>query len=176
MNVTVGTFCLGLALAAGGCAGENGERTYEGDDYSFTYPGDWEERDGSSFAGNERDVVVGPPDGEFELMAVLFAGNRRTNVTVDNVDEAITDLASDLAADDGIEVVEGPTRMEVGGLPAAQAQMSGTNDQGVEITSRQTYVYQGSTWWLLLCNARPAQFEELSRGCNQVEDSLQFDD
>jgi len=153
--------------------GGDGDKTYEGDGYAFTYPGDWEGGNSASITGNDRDALVGPPGrGGLEYVAVLV-NEGRPSVTDDNIVEAIADLAEELAQDGGL--LDGPEQIEVGGLPAAQANFRATNDEGVEIRSRQTYVYQGTTWYLIICNAPPAQFDDHSVGCDRVESSLRFD-
>ena len=81
-------------MASAGCGGGgDGDKTFEGDGYSFTYPGDW----------SEREVVGGASPGEFftrgfapeeGVNGLIFAiADIDTPVTVSNIDTYAEDLA-----------------------------------------------------------------------------------
>ena len=100
---------LWLPLAA--CGREGGDKTFKGDGYSFTYPGEWEEREvGTVTPGAVFLTAFAPGEG---LSGLIFEVNTGPLITESTIDAVIEDVAGALQ-----ESTEGPTRVTVAGLPA----------------------------------------------------------
>jgi hypothetical protein len=77
MNVALATCLVAALLLSSACGGGGGreESTFEGDSYSFSYPGDWDELDAENLAETENTgdiVAVGPGKGVDLVQAGSF--------------------------------------------------------------------------------------------------------
>jgi hypothetical protein len=108
-----------------GCGGGNGDadKTFDGDGYSFTYPGSWSQREGEARA-QRTDIQAssfyfGPGEGVDGL--TLDVGRIGFPITESNVDTVSDQFAGEVDAMFRLaqgRMTKGPTRLEVGGLPA----------------------------------------------------------
>jgi hypothetical protein len=177
--------CLAFAACGGegddgGAAGGGGDKTFEGDGYSFTYPGEWDELEGEarfSQPGQQTtSVYFGPTEGANVLG--LDAGRVGVSITEANVDEITDQFAAEL---DQVfrqaqgRITEGPTRLTVGGLPALRFEGSALNPDDVRVLSQVTAVFDGVTQYFLNCQFTPERAEEMQRGCEQVVESFQVE-
>jgi hypothetical protein len=161
------TLVISLSLAAlvagGACGGGDGDKTFRGEGYSFTYPGEWDERDVEATPGAVLTTAFAPEGG---LNALIFEVNTGPPVTESNIDAFEDQLAEAIQ-----ESTEGPTRLRVAGLPALRIvahPQSGT-------TRRVTTVFDEETAYIFDCGFTPSREDEMTRGCDQVEDSFQVE-
>jgi len=170
MKVALVTFVLVGALAASaGCGGGGGDgggdKTFEGDGYAFTYPGDWDEREfGEVTPGAALTTAFAPEEG---LNGLIFEINDTGNpVTESNIDALAEDLAGAIQ-----ESTEGPTRLTVSGLPALRI----VSHPQSGLTRRITTVFDGTTAYVFDCGFTPPLAEKMKLGCDQVEESFQVE-
>jgi PsbP len=184
VKVTLVAFLLAAALvASAGCGGGgsgDGDKTYEGDAFSFTYPQEWDEREGEARftrpGQQATSVYFGPAEGANVLG--LDVGRVGVSITEANVDEISDQFAAELdqtfrQAQGGI--TKGPTRLTVGGLPALRFEGSSLNPDDVRVRSQVTAVFNGVTQYFLNCQFTPEGAEEMQRGCDQVVESFQVE-
>ena len=173
-------FALVLLLAAlvAACGGSGGDKTFEGDGYSFTYPGDWEEREGSGAAqvGNSiSSVRFGPSRGANGLTLSVY--RLEFAITEDNVDSFEAEVA---AATEQIfrqsrgRVTEGPTRVTIADHPGFSAVGTAMTPGGTRVTSRANLIFDGTTEYFLNCQFTSDQAEEMQQGCRKVLDSFRI--
>lgn len=99
-------------LAALGCGGAGGDKTIEGDGYSFSYPGDWDEgtarQEGA--ASGRSNAAVSPPGSEESFVSSADA-------------HRVCDLTAEDFADRGVLIFrcidEAQAEREVNALRAA---------------------------------------------------------
>jgi PsbP-like protein len=170
---------LTASLGCGGDGG-NGDNTFEGDGYSFTYPESWSQREAEA-RYQRTDVqassfVFGPEEGANGL--ILDVGQVGLAVTENNIDLISAQFAGEieqLFQQAQGEVTKGPTRLTVGGLPALRFEASALTPDGVRARSRVTVVFNGTTQYFLNCQFTSEQAEEMKRGCDQVVRSFRVD-
>lgn len=169
VKVTLVAFLLagaiGVSAGCGGGRSGDGDKTFEREDISFTYPGEWEELDpGEGAPGAIFDTAFGPQEG---LDGLIFEINDAgTPVTEGNIDAVVEDVAGGIQ-----ESTEGPTRLTVAGLPAMRIVSHPQSD----LTRRITMVFDGATAYIFNCGFTPPRAEEMQRGCDQVEESFQIE-
>lgn len=174
MKVTLVTcLVLGSVLAgAAACGGRNGDgsgdgdKTFEGDGYSFTYPADWEEFEPDEVIPGAALTTVFAPDGSSPGELIFEIGDGGSPVTADNIDEAEEELAGAIQ-----ESTEGPIRMTMAGLPALRIVAHPRSD----LTRRITTAFDGATIYIFDCAFTPDIAEDMQRGCDQVEESFRIE-
>jgi hypothetical protein len=173
--------CVLLALAAAGllalgCGGGDGDETFEGDGYSFTYPGEWEELEGQAYVATGDEVssaTLGPEEGANVLTFTVYRLNLAvTEANLDQVADEITDVLGGLLEEAQGSVTEGPTRVSVAGLPAFRVEGSAVNPEGVRTQGELTLIFDGTTEYFLNCQFTPDRAQEMQEGCDQVLDSF----
>jgi hypothetical protein len=178
-----------LALAACGGDGDDGgarsgDKTFEGDGYSLTYPEEWIEMEAGEPAGQTgddeplSDAMFGPQaEGSDNHMNVLvFPLNLAvTEANLDEVSDEFARLVGEALRQADGEVTSGPTRVTVGGLPGLSFDGSLVNSNGVHVQTWSTFGFDGRTEYFLNCEFRPERAEEMKRGCNQVVQSFQVE-
>lgn len=154
-----------VCLALTACGGEGGDKTFEGEGYSFTYPGEWDEREIDTITpGALLLTAFAPEEG---LNALIFeVSDVGTPVTESNIDAVAEDVASALQ-----ESTEGPTQLTVAGLPALRI----VSHPQSGLTRRITTVFDGKTGYVFDCGFTPERAEEMKRGCEQAEESFQVE-
>jgi hypothetical protein len=173
---------MGL-LAALGCGGGGGDKTFDGDGYSFTYPGDWRDQTGkvefSAQAGSEpltSQVALAP--GEGQDFVFVQVGPASPSITEDNIDQLkdeITRVVESLFQQAEGQLTAGPTRVTVGGLPALRFEGTGIASGGVSVRSRLTLIYDGRNQYAVNCQFTPDGAEEIERGCDEILSSFQVE-
>lgn len=178
---TLVTTLLAASLVAfAGCGGGGGDKTFEGDGYSFTYPGEWKEREGGEAAAEVGEPVseafFGPSEGPDGLTVQVFRVN--LSITEGNIDELSGDIAEfigELFRQGDGRVTSGPTPVTLGGLPGRAFEGSFINKGGTRVQTRLTLAFDGRTEYFLSCEFTPEGAEEMKRGCEQVEESFQVE-
>jgi hypothetical protein len=170
---------MGLLVAAllAGCGG--GDKTFDGDGYSFTYPGDWEEREGGGFAaqvGNRvSSVAFAPASGASGLTVTVY--DLQIPVTTSNIDAIAPEVSAvndQIFRQAGGRVTEAPTRVTVAGHPGFSAKGLAVTPQGVRVQSQITMLFDGKTEYFLNCQLTPDQAEEMTAGCRKAVDTFEL--
>jgi hypothetical protein len=193
-KATITAFLTCLALAA--CGGEgNGDgrpsgeadteaearaerdKTFADDGYSFSYPANWEEHnpavrfEGGATPTSETYIGLSNTD----LLGVL-ANKGPVSITDSNLDSYIPDLATlafEIFTANGGDLLRGPERVTVGGLPGLRSIGWLLNIDDVRVESRFTWLFDRTTQYSMNCQYTPAHAEEMKRGCDQVERTFQ---
>jgi hypothetical protein len=182
-GVVVALAAVGLVTTFG-CGGEGGDKTFDGDGYSCTYPGEWSDQTGnaefSAQAGTEpqsSQVVLAPRD-EGQDLVVIEVGPASPSITEDNIAQLTDEIArvvESLFQKGNGRLTAGPTRVNVGGLPALRFEGTGVTRQGVQIGSRLTLVYDGRNQYAVNCQFTPEGANTVKRGCDQILDSFKVE-
>jgi hypothetical protein len=179
MKVTRVAFLLTAAfVASAGCGGDGSgdeDKTFEGDGYSFTYPGNWDEGEVEARAqsGNTVSSVAFGPSRDSLVNVEVYRLD--VAITEENIDEATDELADVIAQtfeQAGGGVTAGPTRTTVDGLPALRFEASALTPDDERVQSRGTLVFDGSTEYYVNCQFTPDRAEEMNSGCDQVLNSF----
>jgi hypothetical protein len=169
---------------AGGEGGSGGgDKTFEGDGYSFVLPEDWMEfEQGESRARSGEQISpsvwIGPRGGSDSDLMVVDVFRARVAVTEENIDEVSDQLAAEfdqLLEQGGWRMTKDPARVTVDGLPGVRFEASGLDPEGERVQSRYIYVLDGRTVYALNCQFTPEGAEEMRRGCHQVFESFQVE-
>jgi hypothetical protein len=165
-------------LSCGGGDGD-GNKTFKGDGYSFSYPGKWAEQAADVNTGRSPDVVVAPPEGGRNLVALLVLRDGVSKpVTKANIDQMMPDLRP---AIDGLMlrsggVLEGdPTRVAYGGLPGLRFESSSTG-LNPPVHMQGTWLFDGTIAYTFACQFVPSAAEEVGQACDLVLESFQISD
>jgi hypothetical protein len=179
-----------VVIVFAGCGGgdgdsgnDGGDKTFEGEGYSFTYPEDWRDRtediEFSAQAGSEpttSEVVLAP--GDRPDVVIVQVGPTSPSITEDNIDELEEEIArvveSGFQQADG-QLTAGPTRVTVAGLPPIRLEGTSVTPAGDSVRSRLTLIYDGRNQYAVNCQFTPEGAEEMKRGCDQVEESFQVE-
>jgi hypothetical protein len=154
-----------LTLPACGGGEGDGDKTFEGDGYSFVYPEDWEEREiGEVTPGAVFLTAFAPAEGLDGLIFEINVGD--TPVSESNIAEVQADVAGVLQ-----ESTEGPTRVSVAGLPGLRF----ISHPQPGLSRRVTTVFDGATAYVFDCGFTPDRAEEMEQGCDQIEQSFQIE-
>jgi len=157
--------CLALTACSGDDGGGGGDKTFQGDGYSFTYPGEWDEREVDEITpGALLLTAFAPTEG---LNALIFeVSDAGQSITESNIDSVAEDVAGALQ-----ESTEGPTRVTVAGLPGLRIISYPQSD----LTRRITTVFDRRTAYVFDCGFTPERADEMKRGCEQAEKSFQVE-
>lgn len=171
-SVTV-LVCLTLAACGG-----DGDKTFEGDGYSFRYPGSWSQRAPAAPAqGTDIPVLLfGPREGADRLLLnVSRVGLSITESNIDSVSDQFAGEVEEMFRQSQGRLTKAPTRLTAGGLPALRFEGSGVTPEGVRVRTLVTVVFDGRTQYFLSCQYTPERAEEIKRGCDQVVESFQVE-
>ena len=177
--------------AAGACGESDGSdgaagqdaKTFEGDGYSFTYPGTWRDitSDIKIYGGvgpdpQNFDVALSPREEGQDLVAVSV-GLVSPSITEDNIGQLKDQIAR--VIESGFRQVEGrlsagPTRVTVDGFPGLRFE-STVPYEDVEARSQLTLMFDGRTQYAINCQFTPEGAEEVKRGCDQILSSFQVE-
>jgi hypothetical protein len=161
-----------LVLLMCSCGGESasevttaGDKTFQGDGYSFTYPGSWVQRGDLEAAAGDGGLYVG-------------VNELGVQITDDNLDQYSADIVAGL--DELFQQAQGrvtsePVRDTVAGLPALRLEASAVNVDGIETKSHLVLIYDGTAEYLLNCQYTPEGAETMEAGCGQVVESFQIE-
>jgi hypothetical protein len=167
-----------LAVGCGG--GGEGDKTFEGDGFSFTYPGDWiefEPSESSASVGEPVSTVsLGPSEGPNGLQLNVYG--LEASVTESNVEAVaaeVADVLGQVFRQAGGSMTAEPVRVTVGGLPGYSAEGTAVDPDGVRVESQVTLLFDGTTEYFLNCQFTPEHAEETKQGCAQILDSFESD-
>lgn len=170
-------------LAALGCGGAGGDKTYEGDGYSFSYPGDWGEgtaRQEGAASGPSHAGVSPPGSGwSFVSTAVVHDALPRPITQANFDDEFPLDvMRSELSKmmEPVGNVLEGdPVRVSHAGLLGLELRAS-TTGRDPEIHYREIWLFDGRTQYFISCQFTDTSAEEVGQACDLVLSSFQLSD
>lgn len=170
-------------LAALGCGGAGGDKTFEGDGYSFSYPGDWDEgtarQEGA--ASGRSNAAVSPPGSEESFVSTSVAHDALPRpITQANFDD---ELPLDVVRSELSKMVEAvgnvlegdPVRVSHAGLLGLEFRGSSTG-RDPEIHYRNIWLFDGRTQYVINCQFTDARAEEVGQGCDLVLSSFQLSD
>jgi len=166
------------SLAAVGCGGGGGDKIFQGDGYSFTYPGAWAEQGGEANTGRI-DALVAPPEGGLNNVGLTVVRDAVPEpVTKANIYQAVRDS---LPAVDALMQREGgllegaPTNVTYVGLPGFRFEASSTGlDPAVH--QRGTWLFDGTTAYTFSCQFVPSGAKEVGQACDLVLKSFKISD
>lgn len=166
-------------LAALGCGGARGDKTFEGEGYTFTYPGDWAELIPEVRTGRTPDVLVGPPEPGWNGVGLVVIRDAILEpFTEVNIDQMVSELrpAVDSLMHRAGAVLEGDlTQMSYAGLPGIRFEGSSTDLDPV-VRFQQIWLLDGTTGYTFNCQFLPAEAEEVGQACDLVLSSFQLSD
>jgi hypothetical protein len=175
---SVGAWVSLLAALGSSCGGGN-DKTFEGEGYSFSYPGGWEQREGSGAAaevGNAvSSVAFAPAQGANGLTVTVY--RLQVVVTEENVDSLRAEVAAvteQIFREAGGRVTAGPNRVTIAGHPGFSAKGTGMTPAGNRVESQVTLIFDGKSEYFLNCQFTADQAEEIQQGCRKVLESLEF--
>ncbi len=167
-----------FALAAAGCGG-SGDQSFSADGYPFTFnfPSAWTLTRGAgtddSGGAALRTVTVAlkqPYDqvsiSQYKLKKKLPSGANGYQPEVDRVVKRLTREAGGEAGD--------AKQVKYGDLPGYQYVVSYSSG-GQKLQNQLTFLFQGENEFLIGCQSSPDKRDELSDGCKQILESLEFD-
>jgi len=171
-----------VLLAALGCGGGSGDgggnKTYKGDGYSFSYPGDWAEQSADVSTGR-LDVLVAPPEGGRNAVGLTVLPNAVAKpITNANIEKAVVALRPAVVA---LMLREG------GVLKDEPAPVTNLNLPGIRFESEskglETKVHQRSTWlfdrttaYTISCTYVASGADETQKACDLVLKSFKTSD
>jgi len=160
------------ALACGGGGGgetSGAEETFQGDGYSFTYPGTWAEKGGERY-----DAYLTPADhGGGDVSLIVHRDAVGIPVTEANIDQLLRESrpAVDAYVSGGL-LESGPTKVTYAGLPGLRFEASLTV-AGLAARERGTWLFDGTTEYVFRCLFVPAAAEEVGQACDRILTSFQ---
>jgi hypothetical protein len=164
---------VAVVLALAGCGGssDRGPQTYDGDGYSFTYPGNWSERDATAETG-EVDVLIAPSRGKQGISVTVFEVEKPvTEETFDELEPVIRAAAEQFLANAAGGKLEGEVvRTTVAGLPGVR--FEGTTSAGGGVRTKETWIFDGTTAYAFNCQSDLDGSDEVDRACATVLDSF----
>lgn len=164
-------------LLAVGCGSGGGDKTFEGEGYSFTYPGKWHPVEGggaAEFGDRVSSVTLAPSEGASGLTLNVY--RLRGSVTESNIETIAPEVASvtaEIFHQAGGRTTAGPRRVSGAGLPGFSAEGMAVTPKGVHVQSLVTLLFDGKTEYFVNCQFTPDQAEEMRKGCDQVLGSFQ---
>lgn len=175
MRLVLALILVFLAAACGGNETAGPDKTFQGDGYSFGYPGDWEERESDAEPGSA-DVVIAPEPGVTGISVGVFESPQE--VTAENIDDLMGELRT------GAETflaqnVEGSTldgdveQVTVAGLPGIA--FEGTTTAGQGIRTREAWVFDGTTFYAINCSSATGNEDSVDPACDQVLETFAVD-
>lgn len=171
-------------LAALGCGGAGGDKTFEGDGYSFSYPGDWGEgtaRQEGATSGYSEAAVIPPGSGGESFVSTAVAHDALPGpVTQANFDDEFPlDLVrsglTKMMEPRGNVLESDPERVSHAGLLGLEFRGSSTG-RDPEIHYRNIWLFDGRTQYVINCQFTDARAEEVGQGCDLVLSSFQLSD
>ena len=172
MRPLLALILVSFAAACGGNGDAGPDKTFQGDGYSFSYPGDWEERESSAEAGSA-DIVIAPEPGVTGISVGAFDAPQA--VTPENIDGLMGELRSGaetfLAQNvEGSKLDGDVEQITVAGLPAVA--FEGTTSAGQGIRTRAAWIFDGTTFYAVNCSSATGNEDSVDAACDLVLDSF----
>jgi hypothetical protein len=181
LAVLVVAVCVAAVLVV--TAPQGGPKRYESDRFTFSYPSEWDRVDDLRFPMaegwvGERQVgrnVVGIDRDSFVNVYAVDAPGRlvdRANVRdlILTERQTLVEMALELGT---VQIRQEPFVVEGARLPAIRFVLLYDNPRGVEVTSTITQLYEGTTQYIVACEADSDGRAEIERGCRMVLDTLE---
>jgi hypothetical protein len=157
-------------------------KRYQSDRFTFSYPSEWDRIDGLRFPMaegwvGERQVgrtVVGIDSDSFvnvyavNALVVVDRANVRDLILTER--QTLVEMALELGT---VQIRQEPFVVEGARLPAIRFVLLYDNPRGVEVTSTITQLYEGTTQYIVACEADSDGRAEIERGCRMVLDTLE---
>jgi hypothetical protein len=168
-----------LLIVAGGCGndevseGPKPDKRFQGDDYSFSYPGDWEER-APDPASASADVHIAPEPGAAGVSVGTFEVPEA--ITASNIDDHGDELIA--AAADFVESTQAGTPSPDGDvLEVTIAGFPGVEFEGssAEAETKVTWFFDGKTAYAVVCRSPSDSDADVSTACDQVLSTFDVD-
>lgn len=175
MRVLLTLLVLLVLLVAAGCGGNGApgaDNTFEGDGYSFSYPGGWEQRETSGDPGSA-DVVIAPEPGVTGISVGVFdAPEEVTAANIDGLMDEIRRGAEEFFATSvaGTKLEGDLERATIGGLPAVT--FEGTTTEGEGIRTREAWIFDGTMFYAVNCSSATGNEDSVDAACDLVLDSF----
>lgn len=177
-RITATLLAAVIVAAASGCGG-SGNQSFSAAGYPFTFnfPSSWTltRGAGSDDSGGSalRTVTVAlkqPFDqasiSQYRLKKKLPSGVNGYQPEVDRVVKRLTREAGGSAGDAKV--------VKYGGLPGYQYVLSYSSG-GQKLQNQLTFLFQGENEFLIGCQSSPDKRNEMSDGCEQILESIEFD-
>jgi hypothetical protein len=169
---------LVLVLLVAGCGDDGSTRpdhTFQGDGYSFSYPGDWEERESDAEPGSA-DVVIAPEPGVTGISVGVFDSPQA--VTAENIDGLMGELRTGaetfLAQNvEGSKLDGEVEQVTIAGLPGVA--FEGTTTAGQGIRTREAWIFDGTTFYAINCSSATGNEDSVDAACDQVLETFAVD-
>jgi hypothetical protein len=146
------------------------DKTFQGDGYSFTYPGAWAEQ-GAQGTPGQVDVLVGPPEGGQNAVSLkVLRGAVGEPVTDANIDQAMPALrpAVDRLMQRTGGVLEGDLeQVTYAGLPGLRFEASSTGLDPV-VHLQGTWLFDGTTAYTFHCQSIASGAQAVADACDLV--------
>ena len=163
-------------VVAAGCGSDEApgpDKTFQGAGYSFSYPGDWEERQPDPGA-DSADVQIAPEPGgagisvgTFEVSEAITAAN------IDDHGEELIEAATTFLASTrgGTLSPEGDVvSSTVAGLPGVEFEGS-----SAETETRVAWFFDGATTYAVVCRWPSDYGADVDAACDQVLSTFDVD-
>ncbi len=168
MRPVLALILVSLAAGCGGDEAAGPDNTFQGDGYSFSYPGDWEERESNDEPGSA-DVVIAPDPGVTGISVGVFDSPQE--VTAENIDGLMGELRTGaetfLAQNvEGSKLDGDVEQVTIAGLPAVT--FSGTTTAGQGIRTREAWIFDGTTFYAINCSSATGNEDSVDPACDLV--------
>lgn len=157
---------------------DDGLRTQVDGGYSFDTPDGWQSFSGLQSRGSAGSAAVTTEVVGINPSNLVVVETFRLFTTVDeaNLDQArqeLEGLIGELLREAEGELLSGPTRVTMGGLPGFRYEITAHDLQGQLVQSRLVYVFGGATEYSLNCQHTPEHAAEIEAGCDQIMASFE---
>jgi len=146
--------------------------TFSGNGVSFSYPRDWKafgRTDTSASTGSQVWSHTVGVDGR--NLVNVSAYSLSVPITSENIEaraDGIRSQLDSLFAQAGGTLGSGPTRLEMGGLPALAFTGSARDPNGAPVEDRLVLAFDGTTEYFVNCQYDRRSKAEIGDGCDQV--------
>jgi hypothetical protein len=165
--------------------GPNQQKTFEGDGYSFSYPRKWvKARNGEKQGGGF--ITAFAPDGEIaaadaaalgaDVLAAFAPGDDALALIAEREEplgeqewDSYMEYRRKLLEENG-ELLERPTRVTVGGLPALRSVV----DLGDGVALQETIIFNDTVGMAYFLECRFSS-DEMERGCDQAKETFEVE-
>lgn len=165
-----------LVVVAAGCGSDEPpgpDKTFQGDGYSFSYPGNWEERQPDPGA-DSADVQIAPEPGGAGISVGTF-----------EVSEAITEANIDAHGDELIAAAAAFIESTGAGVASPEGDVVGSTVAGLpgvefegssaEAETRVAWFFDGTTTYAVVCRWPSDYGADVDAACEQVLSTFDVD-
>ena len=167
---------LAILVVAAGCGSDEPpgpDKTFQGPGYSFSYPGNWEEREPDPGA-DSADVQIAPEPGGAGISVGTFEVSEA--ITAANIDDHGDELISAAAAfiqstGAGVASPEGDVASStVAGLPGVE--FAGSS---AEAETRVAWFFDGTTTYAVVCRSPSDSDADVDAACDKMLSTFDVD-